>query len=254
VTLGTAVILPALRQPVLLAHQLATLDALSGGRLVVGVGSGFPYPPTEAQFRAVEKDFDRRVPAMEEAIEAMRALWRSADAPVSYEGESISFSDVLIRPRPAREGGPPIWMAGAGRIAEARAGRLGDGWLPYPPEARLYRDGLERVRNAARHSNRAEPTGALYATITLQRGARSAGEALRESVERYYDAPLAALARIQALRAGAADEIAGWLREYVLLGARHLVLRFADPDPLTALEQAGRELLPLLRDIEKEIR
>ncbi|NED52571.1 LLM class flavin-dependent oxidoreductase, partial [Micromonospora aurantiaca] len=69
-TLGTATMLPALRHPILLAHQLATLDRLAGGRLIVGVGAGFPTAGTEAQFDAVGVPFRTRFSRLEESIEA----------------------------------------------------------------------------------------------------------------------------------------------------------------------------------------
>lgn len=248
VTIGTAVLLPALRGPVLLAHQLATLDALSGGRLLCGVGSGFPYPPTEAQFRAVGADFGRRLAALEETIGALRALWCGDGEPVSFAGEHVAFSDVVVRPRPASPGGPPIWMAGAGPVAERRVGRLADGWLPYPPRPELYAEGVERVAEAAARAGRPAPVPALYATVAVERAGTSAEHRLRRSVERYYDAPLEALEGIQALFAGDADAIADWLAGYVRAGARHVVLRVADEDPEAALQILGTSVVPALRD------
>ncbi|GAA2308623.1 hypothetical protein GCM10010149_68420 [Nonomuraea roseoviolacea subsp. roseoviolacea] len=137
VTLGTAVLLPALRHPILLAHQLATLDLMSGGRLVAGMGAGFPTPNTEAQFEAIGVGFKRRVSRMEEAIHAMRRLWNEDE--VSYQGTHFAFNDVRLAPRPARRGGPPIWLAGGGSDAALRrVARMADGWLPYPPDHRTY--------------------------------------------------------------------------------------------------------------------
>ncbi|WP_246366270.1 LLM class flavin-dependent oxidoreductase [Nonomuraea rhodomycinica] len=137
VTLGTAVLLPALRHPILLAHQLATLDLMSGGRLVAGMGAGFPTPNTEAEFEAIGVGFKRRVSRMEEAIHAMRRLWSEDE--VSYQGTHFSFRDVRLAPRPARRGGPPIWLAGGGSDAALRrVARIADGWLPYPPDPRTY--------------------------------------------------------------------------------------------------------------------
>ncbi|MBN6057767.1 TIGR03619 family F420-dependent LLM class oxidoreductase, partial [Nonomuraea sp. RK-328] len=137
VTLGTAVLLPALRHPILLAHQLATLDLMSGGRLVAGMGAGFPTPNTEAQFEAVGVGFKRRVSRMEEAIHAMRRLWSGDE--VSFQGTHFAFNDVRLAPAPARRGGPPIWLAGGGSdSALRRVARLADGWLPYPPDHQTY--------------------------------------------------------------------------------------------------------------------
>ncbi len=113
VTLGTAVLLPALRHPILLAHQLGTLDRLSGGRLVIGLGDGFPSPDTRAQFAALGIDFARRTGRLEESIDVMRQLW--SGKAVTHRGEHFSFDDVQIAPPPSRPGGPPVWPAAVQR-------------------------------------------------------------------------------------------------------------------------------------------
>ncbi|WP_217999318.1 LLM class flavin-dependent oxidoreductase [Nocardia exalbida] len=109
VTLGTAVLLPALRHPILLAHQLATLDRLSNGRLIAGMGGGFPNPNTEAQFAALGIQFARRIGRMQESIDIMRRLW--SGTAVSYRGKHFTFQDVRLAPPPTRPDGPPIWLA-----------------------------------------------------------------------------------------------------------------------------------------------
>ena len=148
VTLGTAVLLPALRHPILLAHQLATLDRISDGRLIAGMGAGFPHPNTEAQFDALGIEFKRRVSRTEESIDVMRQLW--AGAAVSYQGTHFDFRDVTLEPKPAQAGGPPIWLAGSGAAALRRVGRLADGWLPYPPTSQTYADEWSVVQEEVR--------------------------------------------------------------------------------------------------------
>ncbi|SFP75786.1 probable F420-dependent oxidoreductase, Rv2161c family [Actinomadura madurae] len=236
VALGTAVLLPALRHPILLAHQLATLDRLSGGRVIAGMGAGFPMPATEAQFAAVGVGFGRRVGRMEESIEAMRRLW-TGDA-VSYQGRHFAFSDVRIVPPPTSPGGPPIWLAGSG-TALPRVARLADGWLPYPPEAATYAKERELIGRA---------TPALYATLCLDDDPEKARHRLRTSIERYYDAPLEFVASVQALFAGTARQAADWLSGYIEAGARHVVIRLATEDHDADLERFGDEALPLLRE------
>ncbi|MEU8123291.1 LLM class flavin-dependent oxidoreductase [Spirillospora sp. NPDC049024] len=236
VALGTAVLLPALRHPILLAHQLATLDRLSDGRLIAGMGAGFPVPATEAQFAAVGIGFGSRVSRMEESIEAMRRLW--SGGAVSYEGRHFAFSDVRLAPPPKRPGGPPIWLAGGGP-ALPRVARLADGWLPYPPEAATYAEERELIGAA---------TPALYATLCLDDDPEKARDRLRTSIERYYNAPLEFVASIQALFAGTARQAADWLNGYIKAGARHLVIRLATDDHDADLERFGDQVLPLLRE------
>jgi probable F420-dependent oxidoreductase len=247
VALGTAVLLPALRHPILLAHQLATLDRLSRGRLIVGMGGGFPNPNTRVQFTAVGVGFARRTSRMEESIEVMRRLW-SGEA-VTFEGEHFTFDDVRIEPPPSRPGGPPIWLAGSGGPALRRVARLADGWLPYPTEATTYAAERQIVEEAmGRAAAPRSVTPALYATLCLDEDPENARRRLRTSVERYYNAPLEVIASLQAMFAGSARGAADWLNGYVAAGARHLVIRLATDDSDAGLEEFADRVLPLLRE------
>lgn len=247
VTLGTAVLLPALRHPILLAHQLATLDRLSDGRLIAGMGGGFPNSPTRDQFAAVGIAFASRASRMEESIHAMRQLW-SGDA-VSHQGRHFAFNDVRLAPRPSRPGGPPIWLAGSGEHVVRRVARLADGWLPYPPTATTYAQEHKVIREVRQET--ATPyrplTPALYATLCLDEDPQHARQRLRGSIERYYNAPLESVASIQAMFAGTADQAADWLHGYVAAGVRHLVIRLATDNHDSGLEEFATQVLPLLR-------
>ncbi|WP_240529856.1 LLM class flavin-dependent oxidoreductase [Streptomyces mangrovisoli] len=246
VALGTAVLLPALRHPLLLAQQLATLDRLSEGRLIAGMGGGFPNAATRAQFEAVGVGFARRTSRMEESIDAMRQLWSGRQ--VSYRGEHFAFEDVRIAPAPHRPGGPPVWLAGGGGAALRRVSRIADGWLPYPPAATTYAQEREVIRAAGEQG--ATPRGvtpALYATLCLDEDPGRARHRMRASIERYYGAPLEFVAAVQALFAGTARQAAAWLAEYVAAGARHLVIRLATDDHDAGLEEFADRVLPLLR-------
>lgn len=237
VTLGTAVLLPALRHPILLAHQLATVDRLAGGRLVAGMGGGFPHPNTEAQFAAVQVSFHDRISRMAEAVDVLRLLWTSTG--VSFQGKHFAFHDVTIEPRPARSGGPPVWLAGSGDAALRRVDRLADGWLPYPPSPETYARELAAIARPV--------TPALYATVCLDEDPERARARLRTQVERYYNAPLEVVETIQAMVAGSARETAAWLRGYLEAGARHVVIRLAADDHVAALEQFADTVLPRVR-------
>lgn len=241
ITLGTAVLLPALRHPILLAHQLATLDRLADGRLIVGMGGGFPNPGTEAQFAAVGVDFSRRIGRLEESIEAMRRLWTAEE--VSFTGRHFDFRDVRPAPAPTRPAGPPIWLAGGGDAALRRVARLADGWLPYPPDVQTYARDLAVVQRTAVRAL----TPALYATVCLDEDSERARGRLRTSIERYYNAPLEAVESIQAMFAGTADEAAAWLNAYAGAGARHVVIRLAVDDHQAGLEEFAGRVLPLIR-------
>jgi alkanesulfonate monooxygenase SsuD/methylene tetrahydromethanopterin reductase-like flavin-dependent oxidoreductase (luciferase family) len=122
-TLATTVSLPVVRGPVQLAKALAAIDRLSGGRVVVAVGPG----SSPRDFEIVGVDFAERWKRLDEAVQAMRALWR-ADQP--FVGRFYSTEGVELLPRPAQAGGPPIWIGSWGSDAGLRrTARLADGWL-----------------------------------------------------------------------------------------------------------------------------
>jgi alkanesulfonate monooxygenase SsuD/methylene tetrahydromethanopterin reductase-like flavin-dependent oxidoreductase (luciferase family) len=209
-----------LRQPVLLAHSLATLDRLAGGRLLVGLGGGFGSPETERQFEAAGVPFRGRGARLTETIKTMRALWSGE----VVDGVKVAAGRV-----------PPIWLAGAGPAAERRVGELADGWLPYPPTATAYAQGWERVRAAA--ADRPElPTAGLYLTIATTQ------ERLRSTVEGWYGRPFEVVSSFQATFAGTERELRAFLAPYLEAGVRHVVLRVADDDLARGLDTAAAVL------------
>jgi alkanesulfonate monooxygenase SsuD/methylene tetrahydromethanopterin reductase-like flavin-dependent oxidoreductase (luciferase family) len=237
IQIGTAVSLLALHPPLLLAHRLATLDALSGGRLVVGAGIGIDYPPTRAEFAAAGVPFEQRVGRLVETVRACRTLWSREPAAADDDapGRRTRYWDlreVALEPRPESPGGPPFWIGStiAHPPALERAGRLFDGWLPTAPSAEAFASGWKQVRDAARRAGRAEDalTGAAHLTISLDTDPRAAEARLADYVERYYRMPFAVMRKVQGLFAGTREEAAEWIRGYRSAGASHFVLRSPD--------------------------
>ncbi|MCU1375218.1 MAG: class F420-dependent oxidoreductase [Actinomycetia bacterium] len=145
--LGTAVVVAPLHSPVVLAKRAATLDTLSGGRFLLGLGIGWQ----REEYAAVGAAFDRRGLRLDEAIGAMRALWR--DRPASYAGETVAFDRVHSLPQPTG-GRVPIVLGGNSGAAVDRAGRLADGWFPYTIDAEGLAAGADRLAAAATAAGR----------------------------------------------------------------------------------------------------
>ena len=226
VELGTAVLLPALRNPVLLAHQVATLDRISEGRLILGVGIASDWPNIRAEFEAAGVPFDKRVGRMIEGLALCRALWTGK--PVDWNGRWKVEAGVL-GPTPHRPGGPPIWVAGAVAASRERTGRLYDGWFPNSPSVAEYPVQWAEVQAAARAAGR-DPTsltGAMYLTLAIDDDTARADARLNAYLEQYYAMPADVTRKRQMSYAGPADGAAAWLKSYADGGASHLVLRFA---------------------------
>src|SRR5204863_10119399 len=107
VKLGTAVLLPALRNPVVLAHVVGTLDRIAEGRVILGVGIATDAPPIRKEFAAAGVPFERRVGRFLETLEICQALWTRDH--VSFSGKHFTLSDVTMEPKPHRPGGAPSW-------------------------------------------------------------------------------------------------------------------------------------------------
>ena len=224
--LGTAVLLPALRNPVVLAQQIATLDQISQGRYILGVGIASDVPNIRAEFIAAGVPFEKRVGRMLEGLRLSRALWTGK--PVTWNGRWVMENSVL-GPTPHRPGGPPIWIGGMVRAARERVGRLYDGWFPNAPDAKGWGIQWREIQDIAREAGRnpADLTGAIYLTLTIDEDAGRAERRMDAFMENYYGQPAAAMRGRQANYAGPAAGAAAWLKTYIDEGASHLVLRFA---------------------------
>ncbi len=226
VELGTAVLLPAFRNPVVLAHQIATLDQVSEGRFILGVGIAGDVPNIRAEFEAAGVPFEKRVGRMMEGLRLCRALW--SGEPVDWDGRWKVEGGVL-GPTPHRPGGPPIWGGGSAEASLRRAGRNFDGWFPTGPNAEVFAKQWIEVKAHAEEAGRdaAALTGAVYVTVAIDDDAAGANERIDAYLESYYGAPAKVLRKRQACYAGPAGEIGSWLQAFVDGGASHLMLRFA---------------------------
>ena len=236
VSLGTAVLLPLLRHPISAAHAVATLDRVSGGRLILGVGPAADLPGTHAELAAIGVPSDRRVTTLIGIIERMRRLWRDEEP------------DVHVLPRPARSGGPPFWLGAHGPRMLRLAGRLFEGWIPFSRSPREYEAGLSAVREAAAGAGRNpdDIAAAVYLTLAIARDPHQAERDFDAYIQGYYGVPGEVMARAQASHAGTPESAADWIASYVAAGARHVVLRYARPS-LEGYSESMRTLLEAAR-------
>lgn len=124
--LGPGLLLLPLLNPVIVAEETATLDWLTGGNAIIGLGLGY----RQEEFDSIGVPFKERVPRFVEGVEVIRRMWR--DDKVEFKGRFHTISKVQSSIKPKRPGGPPIWMAGDVEVAVKRAARLADAWMPSP--------------------------------------------------------------------------------------------------------------------------
>lgn len=141
IRLGTGIVLIAQRNPLVLAKEMASLDVLSNGRLILGIGAGYLHQ----EFTALGIPFHERGARSNEYIEIMRALWNQ-DRP-AFEGRFYQFSDVDAQPRPIQAGGPPIVVGGTSLGALKRAAKYGQGWYGFAMNVDQTAKVLERLRD-----------------------------------------------------------------------------------------------------------
>jgi probable F420-dependent oxidoreductase len=247
-TLGTNVYLLPLRHPVPVAKQVASLDHLSEGRLIFGVGIGGEFP---REYEACGVPLGERGPRLSEAIPLLRRLWNGA--PVSHQGRFYpAFDDVIMQPPARQPGGPPIWVGGRADAALARAGRLADGWIAYVITPETYRAALDKiaaaVQQAGREIERFGTGHLLFARLddSYERALDAASETLsrryamdfRRAAERY-----AALGR--------PEQIAERIRAFHSAGARHIVLDLVGhyEERPAQIEAFARQVMPFLADL-----
>jgi probable F420-dependent oxidoreductase len=243
VRLGTGVLLPALRAPVVLAHVVGTLDRVAEGRVILGVGIAADNPAIRREFAAAGVPFDRRVGRFLEMLEICRALW-TRDG-VSFSGKHFTLEDVTVEPKPHRPGGPPIWIGGSGPTALREAARF-DAWFPTGPSAEVFAERFPGILAAARAAGRAPDavTGAAYLTLALDASKDAAERRMDDYLERYYNTPARAMRARQATYAGPIEGGIEWIQRWVNAGARHLALRFAGGDQLAQIDEVAAKVLP----------
>jgi probable F420-dependent oxidoreductase len=226
IALGTAVLLPALRNPVLLAHQVATLDQVSEGRFILGVGIARDVPNIRAEFAACGVPFEKRVGRMMEGLRLCRALW--SGKPVDWDGR-WNVKDGILAPTPYRADGPPIWIGGNTPASLERVGKHFDGWFPNAPNAMEFATQWRQVRAIASAAGRdaSRLSAAMYLTLAVDDDTSRAAMRMDAFLEGYYGAPAAVLRQRQAVYSGPAVGVAEWLDGYVQAGATDLILRFA---------------------------
>ncbi len=248
--LGTAVYLLPLRHPTPVAKQASTLDHLTEGRFIFGVGVGGEFPK---EYEACGVPIGERGARLSESLAVMRKLWTGE--PASHQGRFFQFEGVTMQPPPRQAGGPPIWCGGRSDAALRRIGRLTDGWMSYVVTPDMFREGLQKIADAAgaagRVFNRGFGTSHLLFTRVDDTYEKALDAATLSLSTRYAMDFRKAAQRYCALGPPAA--VVDSIRKFYAAGVRHLILDFVGPyeERYAEIERFARDALPLLADLRR---
>jgi probable F420-dependent oxidoreductase len=197
--LGTGIIILPQRNPLVLAKELASVDVVSNGRLIFGLGVGYLRP----EFDALGIPFSGKGPRTDDYIRAIRALW-TMEKP-AYEGRYVRFSGVQAFPRPVQKPHPPVVVGGMSDAAFRRAVRLGNGWYGFALDLERTRKSVEGLREAAKQVERPRELGPLEISVT------PIGALDRDAVKRFEDLGVARLSLLQ--RGRTADDLVAFVEK-----------------------------------------
>jgi len=230
IRIGAVPMLPALRNPVLLAHTLATLDVISKGRIILGVSVGPVRDYIRRQFAACGVPPQEKAGRLGECIEIMRRLW--SEKTINYEGRYYKLNDVGVLPHPAQKAGIPIWIA-ADRHENGfkRVARLGDGWVTLAPTLERFTAARQKIDQYAREQHRSGKCRdtALYATFNIQTDGDRAKDQGGQWIERFFEQPREKLGHHFTIF-GTADDCLHLLKGYAAAGLTAIIARIASDD------------------------
>ncbi len=246
--LGTGVYLLPLRHPAPVAKQVATLDHLTEGRLIFGVGVGGEFPQ---EYAVCGVPMAERGARLGEGVRLLREFWTGA--PVTRQGGFYGgFEDVALRPPPRQPSGPPIWFGGRSKAALRRTARLGDGYLSYVVTPEMYAQALAEIEDAASQAGRdLQDFGTGHLLFTrLDSSFEAALDAASASLSVRYAMDFRNPAR-RYCALGTPAQVAERIRAFHAAGVRHVVLDFVGPYEERDRQIAGfaEEAMPLLSDL-----
>jgi probable F420-dependent oxidoreductase len=247
VDIGPAAIMVPLRHPTLLAKELASIDIMSGGRLIITAGVGGDYPK---EFEACGVPHRQRGKRTSEMVEIMRKYW--TEDRFSYHGEIFQLDNVWMEPKPVSPGGPRIWMAGRSDAAIERAARLGDGYMPYMFTPEHCADSMRRIREASERLEQPLRPGftlSAFIYVSMHEDADYARRLAVEDLGWRYNQPFDRIVDKYCVY-GDTEQVLEGLHAFAEAGVTHFVLAPVHEEGRDheTVVRYGEELLPRMRE------
>ncbi|HBF98763.1 MAG TPA: hypothetical protein DDW95_09455, partial [Alphaproteobacteria bacterium] len=248
-TFGTSVYLLPLRHATPVAKQIATLDHLTEGRFIFGVGVGGEFPK---EYEACGVPVKERGARLTEGIKTCKTLW-SGETVSNSDSKFYPFEDVQMLPKPLTPGGPRIWTGGRSAPALRRCGRYCDGWISYVVTPEMYADGLAKISQAAEEAKRdVSQFGTSHLVfMRIDKDHETALDHAAAHLTRRYAMDFRKAAeRYCAL--GSPADVAQRFADFHAAGVRHFVLDCTGPleDRESQLEWFAKEVRPLLGNLQ----
>ena len=234
---GTSVLAQSIRNPVITAKEIATLDVISQGRVLPVFGLGGEDP---AEYEACGVEKKQRAALIEESIPLIRRLW--LENQVTHRGQFFNLTNVDICPKPIQKP-PPLWIGGRSRAALERVGRIGTGWLASNITPEEAREGIKIIADTANSYNRTidqDHYGVILNVVLTEQ--RPASSEITNNL--YITNPRVDLDIKSYIAAGTAEEICDKIQQYVQSGISKFILR-----PACSLDQAVDQLSQLAQSV-----
>jgi probable F420-dependent oxidoreductase len=242
IKLGTGILVLPLRNPVALAKQLATMDQFSGGRLIMGMASGW----YKREFDALGIPFDKRGKLMDENLEILNRLWTEEKVDGKYMAHNISAA--VMYPKPAQKPRMPLLIGGYADRVLARAGVAGDGWLTYFYEPKNFTKSWNKVVAAAKEAGK-DPDKLLNASqlpIMVGKSREAVQADMLDWLNKEWDFPANSDCTRESAIMGSVDDCVAQLKEHLAVGVQKIIFVPYKYRP-DQVEIIAREIIPRLK-------
>jgi probable F420-dependent oxidoreductase len=240
IRLGTSVLLGNTRHPAHLAKSVATLDFISNGRLILGLGFG----SRESDYKAVEIPYEHRGSRAVEQVQLMKRLWSEDN--VTHKGKFFNVENLTVGPKPIQKPHPPIWTGGGAEVSLKRAGTWANGFIcgssAIPEFPATWEKISQYARAAGRNPNEINKAGLAF--MAIDSGQAKAVKSVEAYIMRYYGRLRGDVANTSLV--GSPIAVADRIEAFLSRGLDTLIIGLADPDP-RQLDLFGEKVLPKLK-------
>ena len=248
VKIGTAVLLAAMRNPVVLAQALASVDVLCRGRLIAGVGVSRNDKMFEEEYTACGVPFNQKAGRLSQVLKIMKLLWAGDD--VTHANKYYTIENLSLLPKPVQRPGVPVWVSSNDVDSGLkRAALYGDAWITNIPSLTVFKESQKKLEDFASDAGRnpADIHRCLYLTIHIDPDSDKARREGGAFLEAYYHKTYEEVSSQLVVKAGGTHEVVDFINEYAEAGIQTFIVRFAAKDQFQHLDVCNEHVMPHFR-------